>query len=327
MARESTSTHLALGAALLLLVGLSLPGLDAGPLTPRERLWLADPAPGGPLFGLLLQLWTAVGQDPLWLRTLPLAGGIAVLLLARLAARQLGGAHATAGALVLLAAAPLLVWRASLLGPDTLVLALALGSLWSFAGYARQGDMRWLAGWTLFNAAGLLVRPEMLWVVLVQWVAVLVYRRRLHLPQGLWWISQLGPVALFLIVWNTPMLAGASVPDLDALRDGWALLATGTPAAGPNPGALLFGLLALFGLAAARHWRRDARHGLLGLGALVPTLLFIVLPEGLAYAMGALACWCILIAMGLRHHARWLRQLLWTGLALSWIFSYWKLYG
>ncbi|NKB72610.1 MAG: hypothetical protein GKR89_36525 [Candidatus Latescibacteria bacterium] len=327
MARESTSIHLALGAALLLLAGLSLPGLDAGPLTPQESRWLTDPALTGPLFGLLLAAWSALSQDPFWLRTLPLAAALTALVIARFAARQLGGAHATAGALVLVAAAPLLVWQATQLGPDTLILALALGSIWCFAGYARQGDIAWLAGWTLSTAAGLLVRPEILWAVLIQWIAALLYRRRLHLPQGLWWLAQLGPIVLFLIVWNTPMLAGTTVPSLDTLVDRWMVLATGAARPGPNPGAILFGLLALFGLAAARDARRDARRGLLVLGAFIPTLLFFFLPGGLPYATGALACWCMLIAMGLRLHPRWLRQLLWSGLALSWAFSYWQLYG
>ncbi len=88
-------------------------------------------------------------------------------------------------------------------------------------------------------------------------------------------------------------------------------------------GGLLL-LLLVSGVIACRDWRRDPRHGILLLGAGIPTCVWLLwLPHDF-YAVAALPCLATLGAIGVRTYPRWARQALWAAVAVTYGWSHWQ---
>lgn len=341
---RDASTLKPFATGLLLLAPLCAYGLLRTPFITVEQLLLAR-AQGGtdelvsslysPLYLLLLKLWSGVSVHPSWLRLLSALCGLAALPLAQRVVRGLGGSHATLGALLLLGGAPLMVLQSSRLSPGTTGLVAVLSCFVCFFELGKDGDWRWLVGWLVSGLAACGIHAGLFWMVVVQWAVVLLYRERYRVRQLPWWLIQLIPAAW--LGWRYhPLLEaylgvrlGQGLSRLQ-MTDGAALavrLSTGLALPFGLVGALLLAALLCVGLWVARDWRRDPRHGLLLLCLVVPGLCWLLFWRDDAHLMMPLICWCTLAAMGLRQFPRWGRQMLWSGVALVYLWSYWRLLG
>jgi len=341
---QDTSTFKPFAAGLLLLAPLCIYGLLRTPFTTAEGLLLAR-AQGGiaelagslysPLYLLLLKVWSGVSAHPSWLRLLSALCGLAALPLAQRVVRGLGGNHAALGALLLLGGAPLMVLQASRLSSGTAGLVATLACFACFLVLGKDGDWRWLVGWLVATLVACGFHAGVFWMVIAQWVVVLLYRERYRVRQLPWWLVQLVPLGW--LGWRYYPLLEAYLgvrlsQGLNGLRvaDGAALavrLSTGLALPIGLAGALLLAALLCVGLWGARDWRRDPRHGLLLLCLVVPGACWLLFWRVDSHLMMALVSWCTLAAMGLRHFPRWGRQMLWSCVALVYLWSYWRLLG
>jgi hypothetical protein len=341
---RDTSTLKPFAAGLLLLAPLCVYGLLRTPFTTAEQLLLARTQGGmgelagslySPLYLLLLKLWSGVSVHPSWLRLLSALCGLAALPLAQRVVRGLGGSHSTLGALLLLGGAPLMLLQASRLSPGTAGLVAILGCFACFLELGKDGDWRWLVGWLVGALVACGIHAGLFWMVIVQWAVVLLYREQYRVRQLPWWLIQLLPAAWlgwryhpllgeYLGTRLTQGLNGLQIADSAALG---ARLSTGLALPFGLVGTLLLAALLCVGLWVARDWRRDPRHGLLLLCLVVPGLGWLLLWRDDAHLMMPLVCWCTLAAMGLRQFPRWGRQILWSIVALVYLWSYWRLLG
>ena len=286
--------------------------------------------PYSPLYLLLLHMWTLVSSDPFWLRLLGVllsAGGLA---LTPRVLRALGGTHAVTGAFWLLALSPFFVNQARILAPAPLAFVTVLVLYLCFFEYTRAGQWTWLAAWSRTAVMMQLVHGGLFAVVLVQCLAMVLFRERLRSKQRNWWIAQILPTALFAL------LSGAQfnrfiahriseVKAASAVGAQWGRLGTDLPLPWSALGGGLLLLLLLSGVIACRDWRRDPRHGILLLGAGVPTCVWLLwLPHDF-YAVAALPCLATLGAIGVRTYPRWARQLLWSAVAVTYGWSHWQM--
>ncbi len=336
------SGTLGLALSLLAYVVLALYNLEPATLSTGEEHLLqraSEPlqtilANGhSPLYLLLIKACSG-GESALWLRMPGLLCGLIALVVGARMLRGLVGAHAAPGALLLLATSPLLAAQARALSPATLALLLVALSYALFWEYLRSGKPSVLIGWIGVSALSFGAQPSLVFLPLLQSAVALFYRARYPQRQVLWWAAQVIVLALFAFVFWQPVIhlmsdhwthlhAGQWV----RLLPTFCLLSTNLYLPQALVGTLLFALLTAAGLRACADWRKDARHGLLIAGLLVPCVTYALTQHGTPLLLSALPSLCGLASMGLRLFPRWVRQGLWAAVAASYSWSYWNLYA
>ena len=304
--------------------------LDEAIVLTRSSLGVGDLilTPYSPLYLVLLNLWSRVADDPLWLRLLGVVLGFAGLFLCPRVLRGLGGTHAEGGAVWLLACSPFFVDQLRTVSPAQLALLMVLLSYLCFFEYVRAGQRRWLAGWMVSALLAVLVHGGLYCVVIVQCLAMAFYRHRLSTRQRSWWLAQIAPLILFGALFGTQFnrfIAHrlSQVNQVSAVSDQWSRLATVLPLPWSAVGGIVVLLLILSGLRSYRDWRRDTRHGLLILGLAVPSAIWLLwLPHDF-YALAALPCLATIGSMGIRSYPRWGRQLLCVAVIVIYGWSHW----
>ncbi|MEE2658290.1 MAG: hypothetical protein VX733_07280 [Candidatus Latescibacterota bacterium] len=317
--------------------GLSVFGLRQ-PLSVTEAVFLTRSElplgdlllfPYSPLYLVLLRLWSAISSDPLWLRLLGVFLGIGGFALVPRVLRGLGGVHATAGAMWILALMPFFVDQARSITPSALAFLCTTAAIICFLEFLRAGELPWIAGWVVATLMSLFVHGGLYYLALVLCLAMAFYRERYHGRQRVWWLAQIPPLTLFAVLSGAQFehfIAHriADVNSIAAAAAQWGMLATQQSA---RPWVLSSGLLLAFlvasGLYACRALHRDLRHGLVVLGAGAPCVIWLAwLPHDF-YAVAALPFLATLASMGIRLYPLWGRQLLWSALAVTYAFSYW----
>lgn len=286
-----------------------------------------------PLYLAWMDLWLWQGQHLLWLRLPGMLCGLAALVVGVRALRGLAGAHAMPGALLLLAVSPFFVAQARAISPATLALFFVLLSYVLFLEYLRSGELVFLGLWVANALLSLGVQGGLVFLVLVQSAVMLIYRERYAQRQLAWWLAQVVVLALFAVAFWVPLSHFFSVR-LPQITPGqiaqalpvFALLSTNLPPLQASAGMALFLLLVVSGLRACADWRKDARHGLLVLGLVVPCTFYLFTPYSEALLLSALPCLCALASMGMRLYPRWARQGLWPMVGFCYLWSYWHLY-
>ena len=273
-----------------------------------------------PLFVVLLRGWAAVNGDLVWIRFLSVFTGLLSLVAAQAVMRGLGGAHATPGAMTLLAASPYFVGVAGTVSSAPLVLAAAMSCFAAFLEFTKTGKSSWLAVWLLTAVLCLTTHGGLVLVLLVQNVALLFYGRRLQHHQRLWWSLQL-PVGAFFVVLHSHQLAPLGTY-------GWSLSWSSLPSLASPDGLVLalFAVLCASGSWCCRDWRRDPRHGLLCATTTLPLLVWLFFPREVVLLL-SLPPLLVLASMGIRLYRSWIRQLLWSGLVVVYGAAYWRLFA
>jgi len=284
--------------------------------------------PYSPAYLFVLHLWHGIGESALWLRLLGLLLGLVGLVLCPRVLRGLGGAHATPGAMWLLAASPFLVDQLGSVTPAGLAFLAVIVAFWCFLEFLRAGDLGWLTGWTLTMLIALLVHGGLYYLPVVLSLGMIYYRHRYHGRQRIWWGAQVLPLALFALLSGSQFsrFIADRMSHMNTVRAAgtqWADLGTDLPMPWSVVGGVLILLLLLSGLRACTDFRHDPRHGLLILCVGIPCLIWLVwLPHDF-YAVTALPGLATLASMGMRLHPRWLRQLLWLAVAITYGWSHW----
>ena len=284
-----------------------------------------------PLYALLLKAAPQSGTvGPHWAGLLC---GLAGITAAARMLRSLAGAHASPGALLLLAASPSLIAQTRTLSPAPLVLLLVALSYALFWAYLRGGELVLLAGWAVVSVLAFSAQASLIYLPFTQALIALAYRTRYPQRHGFYWPALAAVTGLWIALFWQPLnrdwtvrLAGVTPEQSAFALDAVAALATGMPGTDALAGAGLFALLLLSGLRACADWRKDARRGLLVGGLCVPCLLYALSPGNSALLVGALPPLYGLCAMGLRLYPRWARQGLCAALLLTYCWSYWHLY-
>lgn len=333
--RVNASPYLLLGIPVL--AGLVLYGLGSD-LSPAERV-LLERADGGttslysPLYLLLLHLWSSIGHNPYWLHLSGLLAGLAGLILGLHFVRYLGGAHAASSALLLLAASPFFIAQMQRLSPAPAALAAVLACFLCFIEYSRSGSLKWLGSWILTTLLAWSIHAGLGYMLVVQWLFMILYRERHRGSQLLWWLAQIPVTVLFVLAFGSIVrdVLTIRLPALDAgqfLRTApelFGLLSANLPPSAALVGGALFAVLMGGGIWACRDWRRDPRHGLALLGFAAPFLLWLGPVGHAAYGLAALPSLLVLVSMGLRLFPRWVRQLLWVLVGITYLWGYWYL--
>lgn len=319
------------------LAALALHGLGRD-LSPAERA-LLERAGGGatalysPLYLLFLQLWSSIGHNPYWLHLSGLLSGLAALILGLHFVRYLGGAHAAPGALLLLAASPFFNAQMQRLSPAPVALAAVMACFLCFIEYSRNGSLKWLGGWFLTTLLAWSMHAGLSYMLVVQWLFMILYRERHRGSQLFWWLAQIPVTALFGLAFGGIVreVLAIRLPALDAGQfaraapEFFGLLSANLPPSAALVGGALFALLMGGGIWACRNWRRDPRHGLALLGFAAPFLLWLTPVGHAAYGLAALPSLLVLVSMGLRLFPRWVRQLLWALVGITYLWGYWYL--
>ena len=285
-----------------------------------------------PLYALLLKATPQSGTvGPHWAGLLCGLAGIAA---AAHMLRSLAGAHASPGALLLLAASPFLIAQTRTLSPAPLVLLLVALSYALFWTYLQGGEKSLLAGWAVVSVLAFSAQAGLIYLPFTQALIVLAYRTRHPQRHGLYWPALAAVTGVWVALFWQPLNRDWTVrlasitPEQSAFAlDAFVGLSTGMSGMDALAGAGLFALLLLSGLRACADWRKDARRMLLIGGIGTPCLLYALSPGNSALLVGALPSLCGLCAMGLRVYPRWARQGLWAGLLLTYCWSYWHLYA
>lgn len=284
-----------------------------------------------PLYALLLKAAPQRGTvGPHWAGLLCGLAGIAAA--ARML-RSLAGAHAAPGALLLLAASPLLISQTRTLSPAPTVLLLVTLSYALFWTYLRGGQIGLLASWAVVSILAFSAQAGLIYLPITQALIALAYRTRYPQHQGFYWPALAAVTGLWIVLFWQPLnrdwtvhLAGVTPKQSAFALDAFAALSTGVSGIEAIAGAGLFALLLFSGLRACADWRKDARRGLLVGSLCAPYLLYALSLGNSALLVGALPSLCGLCAMGLRLYPRWARQGIWAVLLLTYCWSYWHLY-
>lgn len=335
------SRALGLSLSLLAYAVLVLYDLDSAALStgdeslvqraskPLQTLFANEP---DPLYLLLVNA-CARGESALWLHLPSILCGLLALVAGARMLRGLAGAHAAPGALLLLAASPFLAAQARALSPATLALLLVALSYALFWEYLRSGKAGFLIGWTVVTALSFGAQVSLIFLPLLQSVIALFYWKRYPQRQALWWGALAVVLAIFAFAFREPatQFLSTQLPPLHAgqlthLLTTFCLLSTNLHVPEALVGTALFALLVAAGLRACADWRKDARHGLLVAGLLVPCIAYALTQQGTALLLCALPSLCGLAAMGLRLFPQWARQGLWAAGAICYSWSYWNLY-
>jgi mannosyltransferase len=119
-----------------------------------------------PLYYALAWVWTHVfGSSEFGLRSLSAVAGIATVPVAYAAARRLSGARAAAVCGLLLAVAPLMVWFSQEARAYALAGLLSTVTMLCLVGWLLERRTRWLAGWAVAAALGLLTHYFLVFVI------------------------------------------------------------------------------------------------------------------------------------------------------------------
>ena len=285
-------------------------------------------SPYSPAYLFLLHLWSGAGQGALWLRMLGLLLGLLGLVLCPRVLRGLGGTHATPGAMWILAASPFFAAQMGSVTPSGLAFLAVIVAFWCFLEFLRAGGLGWLVGWTLAVLVALLVHGGLFYLAVVLSLGMTYYRHRYHGRQRAWWGAQVLPLALFALLFGAQFnrFIAHRISQVNTVRTAgtqWADLGTDLPMPWSVVGGVLILLLLLSGLRACTDFRHDPRHGLLVLCVGIPCLIWLVwLPHDF-YAVTALPGLAALASMGMRLHPRWLRQVLWLAVAITYGWSHW----
>ena len=338
--KEQTPTVQSAIFALPVLLVLGLYHLG-GDLSGPEQTYLARAARSiadlstslfSPLYLMLLKGWSRWIESPFWLRLPNLVAAMAALLLSNRVMRSSGGAHATPGALLLLAAAPFLVAQVQTLSPAVLALLASMAALVCFVDYLRTGSLSWLGLWVVATVLSWGVHAGLAYLLFVKWIYMLAYRERFRNRQLFWWIAQIPVTGFFIAVFGAgarPLASRLFSMPTDASID-WTLLfaqvATGVPRPAGLIGGVLLAVLLICGIWASRDWRRDTRHGLLLLGVFTPGILFLSPIGHPSFGLATLPFFCTLVSMGMRMFPRWARQALWAAVALTYLYGYWYIF-
>ena len=284
--------------------------------------------PYSPAYLAILHFWSAVSHSAFWLRLLSLGLGMVGMLFVPRVLRGLGGAHAVPGAVWILALSPFLTDQIARVSPSALAFVAVIAALLCFLEFLRAGQLSWLGGWVAASLVSLLVHGGLYYLVLALCGGMLIYRGRYRGRQWAWWLAQLLPLGLFLWLSGTQferfvLQRASQIRSVRSAADQWGDLGSGLPMPWPLIAGLLFALLVLSGLSICRDGRRDPRHGLLALGAIAPTLIWLVwLPHDF-YAVAALPFLAVLVSMGIRLYPRWARQLLWAAVLVTYGWAHW----
>ncbi len=323
--------QLVLFVVLAVVHGIGTPlGVDGAVVLTRSEIPLGDVllAPYSPAYLFLLHLWAGVSTAAPWLRGLSLGLAIGGLLLAPRVLRGLGGTHASGGAMWILALSPFFVAQMIAVSPSALAFVVVMVELLCFLEYLRAGEVRWLVGWLAAALVSLLVHGGLYYLVLSLCLGMVFYRERYDGRQRWWWLAQVPPLGLFLVLFGAQferfvMHRVAQISSPSVAVDQWASLGSDLPGLWAPVAAGLLAVLVATGLGVCRDSRRDPRHGLLVLGALVPTVVWLVwLPHDF-YAVAALPFLAVLASVGIRLYPRWGRQLAWATLAFVYGSAHW----
>ena len=317
--------------AALRVVGTPL-DVDGAVVLRRSEIPLRDVvlSPYSPAYLFLLHLWAGVGDAAWWLRllSLGLAGG--GLLLTPRVLRGLGGTHASGGALWILLLSPFFLGQMTAVSPSALAFLAVIVELLCFLEYLRAGENRWLLGWMAAALVSLLVHGGLYYLVLALCLGMVFYRERYDGRQRWWWLAQLPPLGLFLLLSGAQferfVVQRVSLTNTPTVAlDQWGGLGSGLAGPWPLLAGGLLAVLVLTGLFICRDSRRDPRHGLLVLGSVVPSVVWLVwLPHDF-YAVAALPFLSVLASMGIRLYPRWGRQLAWAALGVVFLTAHWYL--
>lgn len=328
---------LALFLGLALLYGIWTPiSLSEAVVLTRSEIPLGDVglSPYSPAYLLVLHLWSGISMEAPWLRLLSIAmAGIGLLLVGRVF-RGLGGTHASSGAAWILALSPFFIAQMISVSPSALAFLVITVEFLCFLEYLRAGESRWLLAWMAAALISLLVHGGLYYLILALCLGMLLYRNRYDTRQRFWWLAQLPPLGLFLLLSGAQFerfvrhrISQISEPSVVAAQ--WNSLGSGAGTAqgltGPLPllAGLLLAVLVATGIVICRDSRRDPRHGLLALGALVPSIVWLLwLPHDF-YAVAALPFLAVLASMGIRSYPRWGRQLAWAALGVIYATAHW----
>ncbi len=315
--------------AVLRVVGTPLDVEGAIVLT-RSEIPLRDVMlfPYSPAYLFLLHLWSGVSHAVPWLRLLSLAMACGALLLVPRVLRGLGGSHASGGAIWILALSPFFVAQMVAISPSALAFLTVVVELLCFFEYLRAGEARWLAGWLVAALVSLLVHGGLYYLVLSLCLGMMIYRERYEGRQRWWWLAQIPPLGLFLLLSGSQFerFVMQRVSQINApavVINQWGGLGSDLARPWPELAGGLLAILIVSGLLSCRDSRRDPRHGLLLLGAVVPSVIWLVwLPHDF-YALSALPFLAVLASMGIRLYPQWGRQLAWAALGVVFCTAHW----
>ncbi|HEY2439008.1 MAG TPA: glycosyltransferase family 39 protein [Solirubrobacteraceae bacterium] len=133
-----------------------------------------------PLYYVLAWVWTHVfGSSEFGLRSLSAVAGIATVPVAYAAARRLAGTRAAAICALLLAVSPLMVWFSQEARAYALAALLSTVTVLCVVGWLLERRARWLTGWTVAAALGLLTHYFVVFIVVPE-LALMWWRWRVR---------------------------------------------------------------------------------------------------------------------------------------------------
>ncbi|HWE15047.1 MAG TPA: glycosyltransferase family 39 protein [Solirubrobacteraceae bacterium] len=131
-----------------------------------------------PLYYVLAWAWTHVfGSSEFGLRSLSAVAGIATVPVAYAAARRLAGARAAVICGLLIAASPIMVWFSQEARAYALAALLSTVTVLCLVGWLLERRTRWLAGWAVAAALGLVTHYFLVFIVVGE-LAILWWRWR-----------------------------------------------------------------------------------------------------------------------------------------------------
>lgn len=272
-----------------------------------------------PGYLLVLDLWSSLTTAPMWLHSLGWVTGLLGLVLAARVLRGLGGVHASTGAMWFLCCSPFIVDHLIRVSPASLALLTVVGSSLCFLEYLRAGRRGWLIGWVAVSLIALSLHGGLYVLALLQSACMLISRERTHARQRDWWIAQLAPLLLVIILFSDPLGRLLSTRWTQIASPVQAIEGLGRVVEGVSlPGAIAVSALILFllysGLRAQTGNRRDARRLLSWTGWLIPGGIWLLWLPYPFYALIAAPFLATHISSGIRTYPQWGRQLLWTAI-------------
>jgi mannosyltransferase len=161
-----------------------------------------------PLYYVLAWVWTHVfGVSEFGLRSLSALAGIATVPVAYAAARRLAGSRAGAICGLLLAVSPLMAWFSQEARAYALATLLSAVTVLCVVGWLLERRPRWLAGWALTAALGLLTHYFVVFIVAPELVV-------------LWWHGRTRPDRRLAAATGLVVVVGAALIPLALAQRG-----------------------------------------------------------------------------------------------------------